>query len=104
MTASGIDDALAADVGPLPNPRADRQAQKATPNAACFEQDLYARESDDGRDNTLEAFLRDRREEQQLRPPPSIEDAVAFRDVFREAIDAEASDEEIESPRDLRAR
>jgi hypothetical protein len=56
MTASDIDDALAADVGPLPNPKADRQAQKATPNAACFEQDLYAQESDDGRDNTLEAF------------------------------------------------
>lgn len=121
------------------------QPQKTTPNAACFEKDLYAQEGEDGRDNTLEALLSiiekhsapaierliadplnltgEDRETlsyylafQYGRSPVVLdqlsnmaeattqaafgvhfEDAVAFGDVYREAIDAEASDEDVES-------
>jgi hypothetical protein len=118
--------------------------QKTTPNAACFERDLYAQESDEGRDTTLEAFFSivenhgapaiQRLIEDPLNLSPEdretlsyylafqynrspvvldqlsnmaeatsmatfavhFEDAVGFRNVYQEAIDAEASDEEIE--------
>lgn len=121
--------------------------QRTNPDSACFVRDLYARDGDEGRDNTIEALMSiferhaapamtrlvkdplaldaDDREAlcwhfafQYLRTPVALSqieglsqvlleatlavkfsDPVGFRNVYREALGDEASDEEIERTR-----